>query len=119
MASIVYQTDKRSGSVYAYQVDSVRNPETNKCEPKRTYLGRVDPISHEIISKAPAGKRNRSGLSQKYLDSVDKDIQDKMDSMEKEIEYLRIELEKVTADRKRDSQVFDSIVDLIHQRQNS
>jgi hypothetical protein len=53
------------------------------------------------------------------LDSVDKDIQDKMDSMEKEIEYLRIELEKVTADRKRDSQVFDSIVDLIHQRQNS
>ena len=119
MSSIVYQTDKRSGSVYAYQVESIRNPETNKCEPKRTYLGRVDPISHEIIGKAPSGKKNRTGLSKKYLDSVEKDIQDKMDSMEKEIENLRTELEKVKADRKRDTQLFDSIVDMIHQRQDS
>ena len=65
MATIVYQTNKKTGVVYAYRSESYRDPITKKPTSRRTYLGRVDPVTKEIIRKAEEGKRNRSKLIDK------------------------------------------------------
>lgn len=62
MSSIVYQTDRRSGSTYAYRSEPTRDPKTGRPSQKRTYLGRVDPETGEIVPKAAPGRRNRSRL---------------------------------------------------------
>lgn len=62
MACIIYQTNKKTGIKYAYRSESYRDPETKKPKSRRTYLGRVDPITNEIITKADKGKRNRSSV---------------------------------------------------------
>ena len=64
MSSIVYQPDRRSGSTYAYRSEPTRDPKTGKPSQKRTYLGRVDPRTGEIVPKAAPGKRNRSRLDE-------------------------------------------------------
>ena len=61
MSSIMYQTDRRSVSTYAYRSEPVRDPVTGRPSQRRTYLGRVDPETGEIVPKAAKGKRNRVG----------------------------------------------------------
>ena len=61
MSSIVYQTDRRSVSTYAYRSEPVRDPVTGRPSQRRTYLGRVDPETGEIVPMAAKGKRNRVG----------------------------------------------------------
>lgn len=62
MSGIVYQTDKRYGTTYAYRVGSEVDPETGRRRRTREYLGRVDPRTGQIVPKAAAGGRNRSAL---------------------------------------------------------
>ena len=62
MACIVYQTNKKTNTKYAYRSESYRDPVTKKPKSRRTYLGRVDPDTNEIIPKAEKGKRNRSAI---------------------------------------------------------
>lgn len=64
MACIVYRTNKNTGVVYAFRSESYRDPVTKKPKSRRTYLGRVDPISKDIIPKAESGKRNRSKMGE-------------------------------------------------------
>ena len=64
MAFIVYQTNKKTGKTYAYSQEAYRDPETKKPRSRKTYLGRVDPITKEIIGKAPGNKRNRTRLAE-------------------------------------------------------
>ena len=59
MSCIVYVTNKKTNAKYAYRSESYRDPVTKKPKSKRTYLGRVDPETNEIIPKATNGKRNR------------------------------------------------------------
>ena len=63
MGCIVYQENKKTGVVYAYWNESYRDPVTKKPTSKRTYMGRVDPITKEIVEKTEKGKRNRSQLN--------------------------------------------------------
>lgn len=49
MACIVHRRDPKSGSVYAYSSRSYRDPETKRVKTEKTYLGRVDPETGEII----------------------------------------------------------------------
>ncbi len=46
---IVYQTDKRSGITYAYENQSFWDPELKRSKSKRKLIGRVDPVTKEII----------------------------------------------------------------------
>ena len=62
MAFMAYRTNKKTGVVYAYSVESYRDPTTKKPKSRRTYLGRVDPVTKLIVGKASDGKRNRSKL---------------------------------------------------------
>lgn len=55
--SIVKYTNPKTGAVYAYELTRRWNPETQRNEPVRTHLGRVNPDTGEIL---PAGgKRGR------------------------------------------------------------
>jgi transposase len=49
MAAIVYQTDKRTGITYAYQSISHWDKEKKQSRARRTLIGRVDPVSGEIV----------------------------------------------------------------------
>lgn len=62
MSCIVYQTNKKTGTRYAYRSVSYRDPVTGTPKSKRTYLGRVDPVTGEIIPKGTAGTHNTTPL---------------------------------------------------------
>ncbi len=47
--AIIHQHDKRSGITYAYESLSFWDKEKKQSRAKRTLIGRVDPISGEII----------------------------------------------------------------------
>ncbi len=49
MASIVYQVDKKTGIKYAYESVSYWDKEKQQPRSKRTYIGKVDPDTGEII----------------------------------------------------------------------
>lgn len=57
MASIVYQTDKRSGLTYAYESAPYWDKEKKQSRAKRTLIGRVHPETRDII---PTDGRGRS-----------------------------------------------------------
>ena len=51
MAYIVYQTDKRTGIKYAYSSESYWDKDKKQPRSKRTFLGKVDPVTGKIIPK--------------------------------------------------------------------
>lgn len=55
--SVVYVKNKKTGTVYAYESEAKWVPDFKQSRPVRTYLGRVDPITHEIIPTA--GRKGR------------------------------------------------------------
>jgi transposase len=57
MASIVHQTDKRSGITYAYSSDSKWDPEKKQSRAKRTLIGRVNKETGEIEPTDGRGKK--------------------------------------------------------------
>ena len=71
MAFTVYQTNKKTGMVYAYRQEAYRDPETKRPKSRRTYLGRVDPVTHEIVEKETDGKRNRKKLGMKKAEDAE------------------------------------------------
>lgn len=95
MATIVYQTNKKNGSVYAYRSESYRDPVTKKPRSRRTYLGRVDPETKRIIPKGEKGKRNRSPVNAPGDSSLPDDVREMIKqqqelilSLQKEVELL-------------------------------
>ena len=86
MPCIIYQTNKKTGIKYAYESESYRDPVTKKPKSRRTYLGRVDPVTGEIIPKAESGKRNRASVSDS---SIPDHVQDELASRNETIRTLR------------------------------
>ena len=56
MACIVYQTDKRTGIKYAYSSESYWDKDKKQPRSKRTFLGKVDPVTGKIIPKKSKDK---------------------------------------------------------------
>jgi hypothetical protein len=94
MSSIVYQTDRRSGSTYAYRSEPVRDPVTGRPSQRRTYLGRVDPETGEIVPKAAKGKRNRSRVGEAPQEPL---TVAESSSLRDESERLRAEVSRLQA----------------------
>jgi len=77
MACIVYRVDS-GGRKYAYSSESYWDAEKQQPRSKRTYLGRVDPITGEIIRgrqngknyKRPADEPVASHTSEEFLDEL-------------------------------------------------
>lgn len=70
MSCIIRITNKKTGYTYAYESVSYRDPVTKKPKSKRTYLGRVDPVTNEILPKAEKGKRNRQKSTNNQLNEI-------------------------------------------------
>ena len=51
VASIIYQTNRKTGAKYAYSQESYWDKSKGQPRSRRTYLGRVDPETGEIIPK--------------------------------------------------------------------
>ena len=69
MACTVYSTNKKTNTKYAYRSESYRDPITKQPKSRRTYLGRVDPVTNEIIPKAEKGRRNRDSIKPKPVEN--------------------------------------------------
>ena len=119
MASVVFQTDKRNGSTYAYSLESVHDPVTGKNKQKRTYIGRVDPISQKIVEKAAFGKRNRGGITKKQIDRIEQAATEKLGHMNSEVEALKKEVQTLKKEKEEADLLFKQIVSAISNRHTS
>ena len=59
MASIVYQTDKKTGIKYAYESTSYWDKEKKQPRSKRTLIGRLDSETGEIVPTDGRGQKRR------------------------------------------------------------
>ena len=97
MSCIVYITNKKTNTKYAYRSESYRDPVTKQPKSRRTYLGRVDPETNEIIPKATNGKRNRTPIqSSSTGDSPSSGIlEQKIVNLQKSLDILQNRQAKV------------------------
>ena len=101
MSSIVYKTNPKTGTVYAYESFSYRDPVTKRPTSRSTYLGRVDPVTKVIVEKAPAGKRNRSKLTTEgSQDDLVKDQAARIEALEEQVRSLQSKLDKLQSQSK-------------------
>ncbi len=70
MSSIVYWTNKATGRTYAYSSESYWDKEKKQPRSKRTYLGRVDPETGEIIK----GERKSKTAVRELLEREPADV---------------------------------------------
>jgi len=56
MVAIVYQTNKKTGVTYAYESESYWDKEKQQSRAKRTCIGRVDPVTKQIVPTRPRKK---------------------------------------------------------------
>ncbi len=84
MSSIIYI--EKNGSKYAYEATSVWNKEKKQSRSVRKYLGRVDPVTNEIIKTS--GRRGRIKESD---DPINKTVETNIDYKES---YLKAIAEK-------------------------
>ncbi len=114
MSCIVYRTNKKTGVVYAYRSESYRDPITKKPKSKRTYLGRVDPETKEIVLKAEDGKRNRSKLGEHKTGEPTSENDNKVIKEQREIiEQQREELESLKKQVKENNKLLMKLKDTL------
>ncbi len=65
MAAIIHQKDKRSGITYAYESVSYWDKEKKQSRAKRTLIGRVDPISGDIVPTDGRGRKDKKRVEEK------------------------------------------------------
>ena len=105
MACIVYRTDS-GGRKYAYSSESYWDAEKQQPRSKRTYLGRVDPITGEIIKGRQNGKNYKrppeetglpdgAPLPQDILDDL-KEKTSQLAALQEENRNLREQVRKLT-----------------------
>lgn len=95
MSCIVYQTDKRTGIKYAYESISYWDRDKKQPRSKRKYLGKVDPVSGEILTSR-SRKRGITGSSQEESSVCGPDImqlQKELLEKDAQIETLRKEIQ--------------------------
>ena len=73
MVSIVYQTNKKTGITYAYESISYWDKEKQQSRARRKCIGRVDPVTKEIIPtrKSSSDKVERSNNTKNELINLD------------------------------------------------
>lgn len=109
MACIVYQTNKKTGVKYAYESVSYWDKEKNQPRSKRKYLGRVDPVTNEIIPSNGRGSHSvetavpaDSGLERLHEEIAKKDrtiaeLREELKEQKKQGEELKKTLQKIQA----------------------
>lgn len=97
MAFILHQKNKKTGVIYAFEVESYRDPETKKPKSRRTYLGRIDPKTNTLIPKSTEpGKRNRSKVGQETSQTKQSnDLTGILNQYNGKIEALNIKIQEL------------------------
>lgn len=113
LACIVHRKDPKTGTVYAYSSRSYRDPETKKVKTEKTYLGRVDPETGEIIPKATGGRRNRTPVGAQTevasnvasepvpssaLDSASENVLARIGELEEQVRRLESEVARLRSE---------------------
>ena len=112
MAYTAYQTNKKTGVVYAYRVESYRDPVTKRPKSRREYLGRVDPVTKTIVEKEKDGKRNRSKLNStdpNEPNPIPQEVTTLLEKQRAEIQSLQLQLKDITDKYHKLSQVVKTI----------
>lgn len=95
---IVYQTDKRSGITYAYENQSFWDPQLKRSRSKRKLIGRVDPVTKEILpTDGRCKKRSPSyipGTDDYEMPKTMKGLKDEVRRLLEENRELREQLNK-------------------------
>lgn len=66
-------TDKRSGLTYVYESHSYRDKESGKVRSKRRLIGRLDPVTGEVVATDGRG-RNRDATMPRTLKECREEI---------------------------------------------
>ena len=93
MGTIVYQV--RNGVKYAYESVSYWNAEKKAPRSKRRYLGKVDPVTGEIV-KAREKKKDGTGVPDSQ-EEVIRQLQEQLQEQDARIKSLQEQLEEATA----------------------
>lgn len=114
--AIVKYTNPKTGVQYAYESTACWDPETQRNHPKRTYLGRVDPVTGEIIrtegkrGRKPAQKQdNAASASNLPTPSQYQDLLADLDSARVKLQELQAQNEVLRQDNRRMHQVLEAI----------
>ena len=108
MPCIVYHKNPKNGTTYAYESRSFRDPETKKVRTKKTYVGRVDSITGEIIPKSSEpGKRNRTPR-----------VQDVPEQARKQIETLSHEVTELKARLRASHEFIETVLRAVAEYQS-
>ena len=95
MSCIVYRTNKKSGAIYAYRQESYRDPISRKPRNRRTYLGRFDPETNQIVEKAERGRKSTfNEASNQDINTEITRLKTVVEKKDEEISYLRKELKE-------------------------
>ena len=109
MASIVYQTDKKTGIKYAYESTSYWDKEKKQPRSKRRYLGKVDPETGEII---PCRKEdNPIRISEEDATEIVR-LRTTVAEQERKITLLEAELQKAKASLEDQTRILKEIAKL-------
>ena len=92
MSCIVYQTNKKAGVKYAYESISYWDKEKQQPRSKRKYIGRVDPITGEIIRKDD--KKNSAEKEPPQVSDELSELYAALKKKDDEISELTMELKK-------------------------
>ena len=109
MSSIVYHTDSKTGNKYAYESKSYRDPVTKKVKTKKTYLGRVDPVTDAIIPKAESGKRNRHP-STRQIQQVSEETAKQIADLSNEVSVLKSTISSLNSQLKAKEEFVQTIL---------
>ena len=97
MSFITYMVNKKTGKKYAYKQENVWDSEKGQSRAKRTYLGRVDPETGEIIPKR--GSTIAADADETIRDEADETVaaQSSASELEEENAKLRARIAELEA----------------------
>ena len=105
--------------MYAYRSESYRDPVTKQPKSRRTYLGRVDPVTNEIIPKAEKGRRNRIPVGKDSSKACEQQNtppgQINIAELQQQVEFLRKQQDELMDQVNRMDISISKIYSLIHE----
>ena len=122
MSCIVYITNKKNNTKYAYRSESYRDPVTKQPKSRRTYLGRVDPVTNEIIPKAGKGKRNRNPIGNdaspvpiQNIDNTASSSSINFNELQRQVELLQNQQDELKSKIRSIDVLISNIYSLVHE----
>lgn len=99
MSCIVYQTNKKTGVTYAYSSESYWDKEKKQPRSRRKYIGRVDPETGKIVTKADKTTTAQDADTAAAIKRLQAQIQSQetqLNTLQEELTTLRKRYKKAT-----------------------